>query len=386
MIDKDTEQKILRLHHAEKWRPGTIATQLGHHHSTIRRVLSQAGLEAGLISKRPSIADPFIPFIVETLKQYPRLRASRLYAMVKERGYPGAPDHFRSIVARYRPRPTAEAYLRLRTLPGEQAQVDWGHFGKVTLGNAVRTLWAFVMVLSYSRQIFLRFYLQASMPSFLRGHVEAFDFFGGVPRTILYDNLKSAVFERAGDAIRFNPKLLELAAHYHFLPRPVAPARGNEKGRVERAIRYVRDNFFPARKWVNVDDLNAQALAWMTGAAAERRCSEDENRTMGDVFAEERMRLLALPDDRFPTEERVEVHSRKTPYIQFDLNHYSISHTHVQRTLVCSRLSARGPDPRRQRGHRQACPIVGSRANHRRHCPRQGARRAKAKGQRAPWL
>jgi transposase len=191
--------------------------------------------------------------------------------MVRQRGYPGGPDHFRRVVARLRPRPPAEAFLRLRTLPGEQAQVDWAHFGKVAIGSALRVLWAFVMVLAWSRQIFLRFYLSAAMPTFLRGHVEAFEFFGGVPRVLLYDNLKSAVLERAGDAIRFHPTLFALAAHYRYEPRPVAPARGNEKGRVERAIRYVRVSFFAARSWSSVDDLNAQAMAWMTGLAAERR-------------------------------------------------------------------------------------------------------------------
>ena len=135
-------------------------------------------------------------------------------------------------MAGLRPRPAAEAYLRLRTLPGEQAQVDWGHFGHLSIGRARRPLMAFVMVLSHSRMIFLRFFLDARMDSFLRGHVEAFCAFNGCPRVALYDNLKSAVLERVGDAIRFNPELLGLAAHYHFEPRPVAPARGNEKGYV----------------------------------------------------------------------------------------------------------------------------------------------------------
>jgi transposase len=333
MIGRDREAEILRLFHAEKWRIGTIATELGHHHSTVRRVLSQAGLEAGRVSVRPSMVDLYVPFIQETLRQYPRLRASRLFEMVKARGYRGKPDHFRSIVARYRPRPPAEAYLRLRTLPGEQAQVDWGHFGKLRIGKAVRTLFGFVMVLSYSRQIFLRFYLSAAMPSFLRGHVEAFAFFGGVARTLLYDNLKSAVLERAGDAIRFHPTLLELSAHYHYLPRPVAPARGNQKGRVERAIRYIRDSFFAAREYQDLDDLNAQALAWTQGIAAERPCPEERGRTVGEVFAEERDKLLALPDNPYPTEERVPVNVGKTPYVRFDLNDYSVPHTHVRRSL-----------------------------------------------------
>jgi len=334
MIGRDREAEILRLYHAEKWRVGTIATQLDHHHSTVRRVLAQAGLDAGRVSVRPSMADLYVPFIMETLKQYPHLRASRLFEMVKARGYSGGSDHFRTIVARYRPRAPAEAYLRLRTLPGEQAQVDWGHFGKIRVGLALRVLWAFVMVLSWCRQIFLRFYLSAAMPSFVRGHVEAFDFFGGVPRVLLYDNLKSAVLERAGDAIRFHPTLLELSAHYHYLPRPVAPARGNQKGRVERAIRYIRDNFFAARTFTDLDDLNAQALTWTQGIAADRPCPEDRQRTVREVFAEERGKLLALPDNPYPTEERIVVEVGKTPYVRFDLNDYSIPHTHVQRSLV----------------------------------------------------
>lgn len=242
MIPAELEAEILRLYHAEKWRLGTIAAQLGVHHTTVRRVLAQAQIPAERQSVRPSIADPFIPFLVETLEKYPKLRASRLYGMVRQRGYPGRPDHFRSVVARFRPRPPAEAYLRLRSLPGEQAQADWGHFGKLTVSRAVRPLMGFVLVLSWSRQIFLRFYPGAAMPYFLRGHVDAFSFLDAVPRVVLYDNLKSAVLERVGDAIRFNEKLLRMAGHYRFEPRPCAPYRGNEKGRVERKIRYIRDN------------------------------------------------------------------------------------------------------------------------------------------------
>ena len=237
MIGPDKAAAILRLFHAEKWRPGTIARQLGVHHDTVRRVLAAAGQVAGRQWVRPSQVEPFVPFLVATLEKYPTLRASRLYAMVRQRGYGGGPDHFRHVVARYRPAPPVEAFLRLRTLPGEQAQVDWGHFGKLEVGRATRTLWGFVMVLSYSRRIYLRFFFGNAMAHFLAGHVGAFAAFGGVPRVLLYDNLKSAVLERVGQAIHFNPMLLDLAAHYRFEPRPVAVARGNEKGRVERAIR-----------------------------------------------------------------------------------------------------------------------------------------------------
>lgn len=334
MISAERSAQILRLYHAEQWKPGTIAHQLGLHHTTVRRVLAQAGQVAGLVSVRPSIADAFVPLIQQTLAKYPDLRASRLYAMARARGYAGGPDHFRHVVSLHRPRPAAEAYLRLRTLPGEQAQVDWGHFGKLRIGRAERVLWGFVMVLSYSRQIYLRFFFGNAMANFLRGHVGAFESFSGVPRVLLYDNLKSAVLERVGQAIHFNPTILDLAAHYRFEPRPVAVARGNEKGRVERAIRYIRDSFFAAREFGDLDDLNAQAKLWCEGIAAERLCPEDRTRRVGAVFADERPRLLGLPDNPFPCEDRQEVAVQRTPYVRFDLNDYSVPHTHVRRTVV----------------------------------------------------
>lgn len=334
MISKESEAEIVRLYHGEKWPIGTIAGQLGVHHTTVQRVLRQQGVEAKVVAPRPSLADPFVPFIVEQLGKYPRLRASRLFEMIKERGYGGGREHFRRIVGRYRPKKSAEAFQRLRTLPGEQGQVDWAHFGKLEIGRAVRPLWAFVMVLSYSRKVFLQFFLGSSMPFFLRGHVEAFAFFGGVPRVLLYDNLKSAVLERRGDAIRFHPTLLELSAHYRYEPRPVAVARGNEKGRVERAIRYIRESFFAARTFVDLADLNWQANEWTTTRSLERRWVEDKSKSVFDVFAEEQTRLLPLPATPFPAHERVEVEIGKTPYARFDLNDYSVPHDRTQRTLV----------------------------------------------------
>lgn len=333
-VSQELEAKILRYFHVEKWRVGTIAAQLGVHHATVDRVLSQAGLPKAARAHRASLVDPYLPFVVKTLEQFPRLTASRLYAMVRERGYTGGPDHFRHLVALQRPRPRPEAYLRLKTLPGEQAQVDWAHFGQIAIGRASRALMAFVMVLSYSRQVFLRFCLDAQMANFLRGHVGAFGAWHGVPRVLLYDNLKSAVLERHGDAIRFHPTLLALAAHYRFEPRPVAVARGNEKGRVERAIRYVRDAFFAARTWQDLDDLNAQADAWCEGQAADRPCPEDRTLTVRAAFALEQPRPIALPDNPFASDERVAVRVGKTPYVRFDRNDYSVPPDYVQRTLA----------------------------------------------------
>ena len=329
----EIEAQILRYFHAEKWTIGTIAAQLHVHHNVVRRVLAQAGLPRSL-PQRSSKADPYLPFIRQTLEMFPKLTASRLYAMVRERGYRGGPDHFRHVIACHRPRPKAEAYLRLRSLPGEQSQVDWAHFGHLQVGRARRPLMAFVMVLSHSRQIFLRFCLDARMENFLRGHVLSFDRFVGVPRVILYDNLKSAVLERRGDAIRFHPTLLAFAGHYRYEPRPVAVARGNEKGRVERAIRYARESFFAARSFNDLDDLNAQADAWCMGQAADRCCPAEPPRTVRDVFADEQPRLLPLPDNPPPVHECLQVRVGKTPYVRFDLNDYSVPHSYVQRTLT----------------------------------------------------
>jgi transposase len=333
VIPADLSAKILRLYQAEHWRVGTIARQLHVHRDTVRRVLAQAGQPAPASPLRPSRVDPYRAFILETLAKFPRLTAARLFVMVHKRGYRGSPEHFRHVIAGMRPRPPAEAFLRLRTLPGEQAQVDWGHFGHLQIGRARRPLMAFVMVLSYSRRIFLRFFLDARMDCFLRGHAEAFIAFGGVARVLLYDNLKSAVLERVGDAVRFNPELLRFAAHHCYEPRPVAIARGNEKGRVERSIRYIRAAFFAAREFADLDDLNAQARLWCEGQASDRPWPEDGRLSVREAFEVERPSLMALPQREYALGERLAVSVGKTPYVRFDLNDYTVPHTHVRRTL-----------------------------------------------------
>ena len=333
-VNKETEAEMLRLFHAEKWRPTTIGTQIGVHHSTVQRVLSNNGVSQEQLRVRPSQVDPYVGFIRATLEQYPKLTAARMYEMVKQRGFPGSSSHFRKIVAQLRPRPAAEAYMRTATLPGEQAQCDWAHFGKVKFGNAERRLLAFVMVLSWSRHIFLRFYTGDAMPNFLRGHAEAFEFFGAVPREILYDNLRSAVLERYGSAIRFNPQLLDLAAHYHFQPKPTGVRMPQQKGRVERAIQYIRHSFFAARQWSDLADLNNQALSWCMNTAGARRCIDEKDLTVLEAFEKEKASLIVLPGDPYPSFERKDVQVGKTPYVRFDLNDYSVPHTYVRRMLT----------------------------------------------------
>jgi len=145
--------------------------------------------------------------------------------------------------------------------------------------------------------------------------------------------MRSVVLARRGDEVQFHPRLLELAAHYHFAPRPCRPARGNEKGRVERVIRYIRDSFFAARPFTTLEDFNRQALVWRDQIAHQRPWPQDDSRKVDDVFREEQSRLLPLPVHTFESDRLVSIHSRKTIYVRFDLNDYSIPPTAVGRAL-----------------------------------------------------
>ena len=254
--------------------------------------------------------------------------------MVRGRGYLGSVVQLRRTVRTIRPTASPTVYRRLTTLMGEEAQVDWGAFGSIRIGHGVRPLSGFVMVLSYSRALFALFTLDQTLESFLRGHVEAFAALQGSARTLVYDNLRTAVLERAGTALRFHPRLLELAGHYHFAPRPCTPYRANEKGKVERQIHYLRQAFFAARTFANVDDLNAQFRRWRDEIAHRRSHPEQRDRAVADVLAEEQPRLLPLPAHPCETDVMRTVVSGKTPYVRFDRNHYSIPHTHVRRPLT----------------------------------------------------
>lgn len=334
MITPEQHAEIRRLYYGEHWKVGTIAAALGVHHDTVRAAIvnDTQGVRRGTC--RATQLDPYLPLIRDTLAQYPRLRATRLFEMVKGRGYPGSVVQLRRAVRLIRPAATATVYRRLTTLAGEEAQVDWGSFGSIRIGRGVRPLSGFVMVLAYSRAIFALFTVDQTLESFLRGHVEAFTGWPGVARTLVYDNLRSAVLERAGTAIRFHPRLLELAGHYHFAPRPCTPGRGNEKGKVERQIQYLRHAFFAARTFVDVDDLNAQFRCWRDEVAHQRPHPEQRDRTVAEVLLEEQPRLLPLPAHPFETQVMRVVISGKTPYVRFDRNHYSIPHTYVRRPLT----------------------------------------------------
>ena len=334
MITPAQRAEIRRLYYGEHWKMGTIAVQLGLHRETVRAAVEH---EAGGVGRgvcRPTALDPYLPFIRNTLATYPRLRATRIHEMVRQRGYTGSVIQVRRLVRRLRPESGRTVYRRVVTLVAEQAQVDWGTFGKVRIGHGTRAVSGFVMVLGYSRALAALFTLDQTLESFLRGHVEAFDALGGVARTLVYDNLRSAVLDRRGAAVQFHPRLLELAGHYHFAPRPCTPGRGNEKGKVERQIQYLRHAFFAARPFRDLDDINAQFRRWRDHVAHQRRHPDQPDRTVADVWADEKPRLLPLPAHPFETDLVRAVRSGKTPYVRFDRNTYSIPHTHVRKPLT----------------------------------------------------
>ena len=340
MINLETVNRIRQLHYAEHWPVGSIAKEMGLHHETVRRSLSDAPRTKPL--PRPSRFDPYVDYAREVLAKYPRLTATRLWFMLRDRGLALSVRQVRDKIAELRPA-RHEAFLRRRTFPGEEGQVDWASFGHVQIGAARRALSVFILTLTYSRQFFLRFSLDQSMENFLRGHVCAFEDLRGVPRICLYDNLKSAVLERYGDAVRFNSRLIELASHYHFVPRACRPARGNEKGAVERNVRYVRDSFFAARSFTTVEDLNRQALSWRDEVTAPRRWAEDDSKTVAEAFEEEAGKLLPPSLHAFETDLVMPAKSGKTIYVRFDLNDYSIPPRCVRRplTLIASETTVR---------------------------------------------
>jgi len=339
MIPDEQVAHIRHLFHAEHWKIGTIAAELHLHPDTVR-----AALDTDRFRSQPRLrdrlTDPYLDFLRQTLQQYPRLRATRLFQMIRLRGYAGSVNQLRRVVAELRP-PQREAFLRLRTFPGEQAQADWAHFGEVALGRARRRLSGFVLTLSYSRALWVEFFLDQSLENFLLGHVHAFQDWGGAPRNLETDNLRSVVLERRGDAIHFHPRFLELSAHYHFAARPCAPARGNEKGRVERAIQYVRQSFFAARPFTTLADFNRQALAWRNQVAHQRAWPGDDSRTVAQVLAEERPHLLPLPAHPFSCDLTRTVYADKTLCVRFDLNDYSVPPPALGRALTLVASPAR---------------------------------------------
>lgn len=338
----ELEAEILRLHHAEHWPPGTIATQLGAHVDQVQRVL---GLDTPRVPSklRPRIIDPYRPFIDEQLRRYPKLLATRLYDMVGARGFRGSVRTVREHVALVRPRPPREAYLLTETLPGEVAQVDWAHAGEIAVPGGVRALWLFVIVLANSRAMWGEFVIDLTVHSLCRSLVRAARALGGVARQWLFDNPKVVVLERIGTVARFHPTLLALCAAMRVEPKLCAVRKPRQKGKVERAIRYLRDRFLAGRTITGVEQGNRLLAQFIAEIAHVRPHPTIAQRTVGEAFAIERARLLALPDP-LPETARIEpIKPDSQAFIHLDTNRYSVPSNYALRvvTLVVDDHSVR---------------------------------------------
>lgn len=333
-VAAEVEAEIARLFAVEHWKVGTIADQLGVHHDVVRRVLGLLPAQPRP-ERTPLLVAPYDGFIQETLKKYPRLCSTRLLDMIKERGYLGSERTLRRFVAMVRPTPSREAFLRLDPLIGEQAQVDWAHVGQLPVpGGGTRSLWLFVMVLAWSRAMWGEFCFDTTVHSLLRSLVRAASFFGGSTRQWLFDNPKIVVLERHGDAARFHPLLLDLGSAMHVQLRLCAPYRGNEKGRVERRIRFLRDRFLAGRDIHSIAQGNRELLGFIDTIAHKQHHPNFPKRTIADCLAEETPRLLPLPSPLPATDLVTPVLIDKTAFARFESNIYSVPPDYVERTLT----------------------------------------------------
>ena len=204
MILPETKAEIRRLVLADGWKIETVARRFGVHHSVVRRATRTEPASERAPTPAPSALEPFKPYVVQRLSELPELTAVRLLLELRDRGFQGGIAQVRRYVAKVRTPRARKAYLRVEVEPCEQAQVDWGSFGVIRVAETQRPLSCFAMVLSYSRALYLDFALDQRMDTFLRMHERAFAFFGGVPRRVLYDNLKSVVLHHIGATVQFN--------------------------------------------------------------------------------------------------------------------------------------------------------------------------------------
>ena len=289
-------------------------------------------------------------------------------------------------MATLRPTAAPAAFVTLTFGRAEAAQVDWGEFGDVFgIGRPVH---AFVLVLCYSRLLTVTFTFSQTLEAFLRCHEQAFAFVGGCPKECWYDNLATAVAERRGRLVRFHPRFLAYAGHHRFRPVACNVGKGNEKGRVEDAIKYLRSNFWPGRTFRDLADLNAQAQAWRD-AIANQREHRVTRKLPALLVAEERPALLPLGEP-YDTDEVRSVVVPPNFRVAFDGNRYSVPWRLVGKPLTLRadaetvtlwygthRVARHARGWRRGRG--------GGAPGPRRRAPRRPSRARRRTGRWRPW-
>lgn len=272
-----------------------IAERLGLSRNTVRKYLRSPGLPAAKPRPpRPSKLDPYRPFLEARLGAGV-LNTAVLLRELRARGYPGGVTILKEYVEPFRRTRQPSATVRFETAPGEQAQVDWGKFRYRADDGSERSVWCFVLVLSWSRAIYVEFAPRADVATFIRCHLHAFERFGGLPQRCLYDNAKVVVLGRdtAGEPV-WNPRFLDFALRLGFDSRLCRPYRAQTKGRVESGVKYVRGNFWPTARFTDLADLNRQAQVWADEVADPRIHGTTLERP-AERLVQERPHLLGLP-------------------------------------------------------------------------------------------
>lgn len=298
-----------------------IAQRLGVSRRAVYHWIATGQLERDLdapprrkAAPRATKLDAYHGIITARLDTYPELSAVRLFEEVRRAGYTGGITQVRDHVARVRPRPEPEPVVRFETPPGHQAQVDFAEF-RFPWGKR----YALLVVLGYSRLLWLKFYPRQTLTTVISGLEEAFAYVGGVPHELLFDQMKAVILEdhrHEGGKLLENAEFLRFARHWGFRIRACRPYRAKTKGKVERPVRYVRSNFVYGREFVGDADLDAQRLTWLdevanrrvhrTIQAVPRERLEAEERLHLLPLAERSYRPLVLPEER--TRRRTVLH------------------------------------------------------------------------------
>jgi len=269
MIDFETFSKIRQLFDQKQLKVSQIALELGLHQSTVAKWVKILKYQPRQRAKRPSKLGPYKGQIVALLERHP-YTAQQILQQLRQQGYSGGYSILKKFVAQVRP-VRKPAFLTLHFAPGECAQVDWGCAGSIVVGSTRRQPSFFVMVLCYSRLMYLEFTLAQSMEQFLTCHQRAFEFIGSVPAKVMIDNLKTGVLcHPRGEKAQLNPRYVDFAGHYGFEPIACAVGQANQKGRVENGVGYVKKNFLAGLEIPSFSAINPGAEQWLTQTANVR--------------------------------------------------------------------------------------------------------------------
>jgi transposase len=331
MIDYPTWHKMKDLAERQRLNAAQIGHELGLAARTVRKWLKEP-FRLRKQARRVSRLDPFKGQVMGLLKEYP-YSAVQVHALLKEQGFDGGITILKDYIHQVRPRRT-EAFLTLAFAPGECAQADWGSWQMIEVGKARRRLSFFVMVLGYSRMLYVEFTLSQSQDQFLSCHRHAFEFFGGVTQKVMVDNCKTAVLSHPrGLPPVLNPCYADFAGHYGFTVKACNVRRANEKGIVENAVGYVKKNFLAGRPISEFASLNPAVRVWLDQVANVRLHAATRQRPV-DLFLAEKPALRALPVHPYICAQASSVVANSQFRVRVDGNRYSVPAAWAGRKLL----------------------------------------------------